>query len=116
MKLSPAILRAAYAMLDECEPFSRWNLPAAEDVKFKVGKDRTCYGTCTHHRPHNFTLTFSSHWIDTAATLMETVAHEMVHVHLFCHPKMGRGGEHNAAFHRYADQVCKSLGFDRSRF
>ena len=59
MKLSPAILRAAYAMLDECEPFSRWNLPAAEDVKFKVGKDRTCYGTCTHHRPHNFTLTFT---------------------------------------------------------
>ena len=36
MKLSPSILRAAYAMLDECEPFRRWNLPEAEDVDIKI--------------------------------------------------------------------------------
>jgi hypothetical protein len=44
------------------------------------------------------------------------MAHEMIHVHIFRHPRMNRGGEHNAAWHRYADRVCKSFGFDRSRF
>jgi len=116
MKLSPAILRAAYAMLDECEPFSRWNLPAAEDVNFVVGKTKRDYACCTYTADHKFILMASAPYHGRLPTLLESMAHEMIHVHIFRHPRMGRGGHHNAAWHRYADQVCKSLGFDRSRF
>ena len=119
MKLSPSILRAAYAMLDECEPFRRWNLPEAEDVKFKVGRSAECFGW--HHHPNysrgkKSSITINGLDNPFLPNVLMTLAHEMVHLHLSRIPNATRGSHHNAAFQHCADQVCKSLNFDRSRF
>jgi predicted SprT family Zn-dependent metalloprotease len=48
-------------------------------------------------------------------TLVETVAHEMIHLH------QARAGtetraEHNREWHRLADTVCKRFGWQRDKF
>ena len=116
MHLTPAILRAAYVMLDECEPFSRWNLPDADDIEFDVGKTKRDMACCHFYDQRKFRIMISQAYCGILHTLFENMAHEMIHVHIFRHPRMNRGGEHNAAWHRYADRVCKLFGFDRSRF
>lgn len=119
MHLTPSILRATYAMLDECEPFRRWNLPDAEDVKFRVGRSKDCFGWHyhpNHSRGKHPLIVISGAKSPRLNVWVPTMAHEMIHLHISRIPNMGRGSEHNAAWHRCADQVCKSLGFDRSRF
>lgn len=119
MKLSPAILRATYAMLDECEPFNRWNLPDTEDVKFQVGRSADCQGWLHHpnwSRGKHPRIAINGANNPFIANVVMVMAHEMIHLHLSRIPNATRGSHHNAAFQRYADRVCKSLGFDRSRF
>ena len=116
MRLTPAILRSVYAMLDECKPFDKWNLPDADEMVFVVGKDQHHFAWCNDANRKKIVITVHPKFHGRLSTVVETMAHEMVHVHLFRHPTLRRGGEHNAAFWRYADQICKELGFDRSRF
>ena len=45
MKLNPTILKEIYEMLFICEPFAKWNLPYADEVKFELISDDSVMGT-----------------------------------------------------------------------
>jgi len=114
--LTPEVLRASYDFLNSTIPFSRWNLPEGEDVRFKVVRSRSLCGYHDNGKPgkRKLVVAVSCIFIKTNAALVLTIAHEMCHVHQFRH--FPRDPEHGPAFKRLADQVCKIHGFDRGLF
>jgi hypothetical protein len=114
LPLTVDMLRAAYDFLDETPPFDRWNLPAGEDVTFRVVRDPAVRGW---HRRENgkHVIAISSNTIGHTINLVATMAHEMIHVHE-THSKACGSGEHSAAFRRWQGQVCKAHGFDPKLF
>lgn len=118
LPLNKETLAAAYDYLRTTPPFYRWNLPESEDVKFYVVR-------ATDHFAHykwdgkRHTISVSGGAIGHTSTLMEKLAHEIVHLHLEENGMESRGGDantHNAAFRKFAAQVCKWHGFDPKAF
>lgn len=112
LKLTPDMLRAAYAFLHETEPFCAWGLPDADDLKFVVVRDRKIAGWYKHTEK---TIAVSSSCVGHTFTLMRVMAHEMVHV-----VEDHAGGRcdvmHSKLFFRLAKQVCRLHGFDPVAF
>lgn len=114
LPLTPDTLRAAYEYLATTPPFNRWNMPDSEDVEFRVASSRRICGWYRRvggkHR-----ITISSGTIGRTASLIETVAHEMIHLHQgdTC---MENQAQHNAAFMKLAAKVCGVHGFDERLF
>jgi len=112
-------LRAAYEYLRTTPPFSSWNLPEPEDIQMKVARDRhtaawhTC---CRTGRGRKHTIAVSVKYVGRTEALMATMAHEAIHLHMSL-TGMDRGrGEHSAAFHKIAGDVCRIHGFDPKAF
>ena len=113
LHLTPAILRAAYDFLNHTLPFRRWNLPDGEDVKFHVVRDPALRGW---YKPGPHRIAVSSNCIGRTFSLIEVMAHEMVHLaerHVgICREDV----QHSTAFKKLADRVCKVHGFDPKLF
>ncbi len=115
LAITPDVLRAAYDFLCETPPFNRWNLPSGEDVKFRVANSKQHFGWHTFDgQKHEIAV--SRALIGHVNTLIETMAHEMIHVHERQSGACKPGVEHSAAFNRWSAQVCLSLGFDPKAF
>lgn len=113
MHLTPAILEAAYEFLRATPPFSRWKLPHADEIEFRVTRHRDCQGKCVTEDDRHAILV-SEVKIGRTFGLLELMAHEMVHVH--CHRQGHLKPEHGAVFRRHAARVCKEHGFDELLF
>jgi hypothetical protein len=88
-----------------------------EDVVFKTSRGEREFGFYRWDGERH-TITASVKSIAYTSTLMQFMSHEMIHLYL---EKMGwesPGSEdtHNAAFRRFAVQVCKYHGFDPKAF
>lgn len=108
-------LRAAYNYLNETPPFNKWNLPDGEDVEFIVTKSKTDAGW---HKIENGKdiIAASAVCIGRTLSLMELVAHEMVHMHQRSMGTETTGVTHNRAFNLLGMSVCKHHGFDPKLF
>jgi len=117
LKLTPEIVAAAYAYLTECEPFSKWNLPPAEDLTFRVSSSLKDFGFCVYPRikSERPTIIISKKLIGSTQLLMQILAHEMVHLYMFHHGITDRG-THGPAFRKIAKRVCAIHGFDENFF
>lgn len=116
LPLTVDMLRAAYDYLCTTPPFAKWNLPDGEDVKFRVGKTANlCAWVEKISRKPHYTIVISQAKTSQTVSLMQHMAHEMIHVHLYM-VGAETGGEHNAAFRKLAVQVCKYHGFDLRLF
>lgn len=113
LPLTPDIVRAAYEYLRATPPFKRWGLPHADEIKVRITRHRDRQG---HARwdGKQFEIAVSQMKIGRTHTLIELVAHEMVHVR--CHMQGDTRAEHSKVWHRYADSVCRYHGFDRKTF
>lgn len=118
LMLSQEMLGAAYDYLRTTPPFNRWNLPESEDVLFRISHRPGEFGRYTWDgRQH--TISASSKMIGYTGTLMTYMAHEMIHLHLEetgMESRRGGSDTHNAAFRKFAGQVCKAHGFDPKSF
>ena len=114
LTLNPEILHAAYAYLAETQPFSRWNMPPAEDIRFRVSRARALYGCC-EYEAGKICIRISDAMHGTTDTLIRTMAHEMVHVYHFS-TGMDTKNEHNPAWWKLAKKVCAIHGFDPKAF
>lgn len=114
LPLTPDILRLAYDYLSETQPFCRWNLPPSEDVTFKVVRDPASRGWYRLDGDRHL-IAISTRCIGRTESLMEAMAHEIVHLHER-HVGACGSGQHSAAFNRWAAQVCKVHGFDDKLF
>jgi hypothetical protein len=115
MDLTPDILRAAYAYLAETPPFDGWHMPDAEDVKFEVIGGGGYNGWCEFpwKATGQFRIQISGKYHKHSVSTLRTVAHEMVHVHMF-RTKMGM--RHGKVFKALAAEVCAAHGFDPGEF
>lgn len=112
--LNAEMLAHAYDYLICQKPFSLWNLPPSEDIKFSVSKQKDRFA---HHQMiggvHH--IVFSSRFVGRHELLISTMAHELIHVHQE-HSCINSRNPHGKAFQRFADRICKIHEFDRLNF
>lgn len=122
MKITPEILRAAYAYLAETPPFCEWNLPDADDVTFKVTGAQCPYGICKTFGKswnvdnHRYEIHVSGRSHTQTDSLFVTMAHEMVHVHQRQNRINRTKRTHGPDFKALAAEVCAEHGFDLGQF
>lgn len=117
LALTPEILRRAYDMLRACAPLKGWRLPPGEQVEFRVSRARGILGQ------HVYSVESGCHRIDISAagnghlaTVVQTMAHEMIHLKQSIDGTASAGAVHNADFRRLAARICGALGFDPKLF
>jgi hypothetical protein len=114
LTITPTIIRFAYEFLCECPPFDKWNLPDGDSVDFSVSKSRLDHGwITTGRRRKRPRITISETTTGHTPKLLETLAHEMVHLHQYL---TGQPQTHGKAFKSLAARVCKIHGFDLRAF
>jgi hypothetical protein len=111
LPLTAEILEACYEFLRTTPPFRSWHLPESEDVKFQIVRDRKTAGW---HKMDNrkHIIGISRGAIGRTHSLVEVMAHEMCHAHQRETNMETKNAEHNAAFKKLAERVCKIHGFD----
>jgi hypothetical protein len=114
LRLTPEMLEAAYEILRMTLPFKRWKLPHADDVEFHVTRHRDRRGDCVD-AGHAHIVRISSIEIVSLNDLIETMAHEMVHIQ---QDRMSSNEKfpHGPLFKRLAKQVCRHHGFEEVDF
>lgn len=114
MHLTPHILEQAYEYLRATPPFKALGLPHADQVAFKVSGTKTYYGMTTTETAAPPLIEISAAKCRHTAMLMETMAHEMIHVAqaVSAARGVGSGANHGKLFKRLARQVCRQHGFD----
>lgn len=117
LPLTPEMLAAAYDFLMVTPPFDKWSMPESDDVRFRVSRSRSRFGFYRWDGKRH-TITVSINSVAYSSTLLETMSHEMVHLHLEELGMDDRGGTntHSGAFRRLADDICKLHGFDPKAF
>lgn len=114
LQITPERLGMVYDMLRAFPPFCRWKLPPASEVKFHVLKtDKWQADWWIEGDRHHIRLSEKKH--GHLESLIETMAHEMIHVRQKVN-KTETKGDHNAEFKRLSQIVCKALGFDYGQF
>lgn len=111
LPLTPEMLETCYEFLKACPPFKSWGLPDSEDVKFQVVRDPNTAGW---HKMvgDKHIIGISTGAIGRTFSLVEVMAHEMIHAHQRETNMETKGSEHNAAFKKLAERVCRYHGFD----
>ena len=99
---------AVYELLIQLPPIKAWRLPPSKDLIFVVRHLPDCYGMF-EPEPHKITISSAKHaHLDT---VIRTMAHEMIHLHLFIR-KDPLWDKHSKTFLDAAAKVSTTLGFD----
>lgn len=122
LRLTPEMLARAYEYLAHTPPFDKWGLPFAEDVDFRIIKNKTVTGQYAQvkakptDRKWRHGIFISANCVGHTTTLMMVMAHEMVHLYQEHASRCTPNSEHNADFKRLAAEVCRHHGFDPRLF
>jgi len=111
---TPEMCSAAYDLLDLTEPFCRWNLPSSDSIKFEITTKKDRHGDCEVCGP-DIIIRISPHYVGRMDSLIETMAHEMIHLHMYC-AGIAEPDPHGKGFKKLASLVCKWHGFDPKLF
>ena len=111
-QLSPQMCEAAYEFWRSAPPFRRWKLPPSDEIQFHVIHKRGLFADCEMVDGEHIIRISTAKVRDTYA-LVDTMAHEMVHVYL---DRRGVRAHHGADFKRCAARVCRIHGFDPKTF
>jgi hypothetical protein len=117
LRLTHENLPAAYEYLRACRPFCDWKLPEAYEVGFQVSRhqDRQAHMR-GYVRSRDAEIAVSELKVGSSHTLIEVMAHEMIHLHQHLTGTETGNTQHNAEFKRLARVVCKEHGFDPKAF
>lgn len=101
-------VKAVYDMLRKMPPFNGWKLPQAHEIKFKADGKINHMGEL-HVKP--FKLVIGTRRLCFFSILVTTIAHEMIHLHLYLEGvKSWR--QHRKAFRNKALEIGLIFGFD----
>jgi hypothetical protein len=115
LRITPERLAAVYDMLRAWPPFHAWRMPPSSEVKFRVSKTRQWYAAWwIEGVRHHIEVSEKKH--GHLASVVASMAHEMLHVYQRIARTETRGVEHNAEFIRLAKRVCAIHGFDPGQF
>jgi len=118
LHLTPEALELAYEYLRATLPFRRMKLPHADEILFRVMGARDRYGHFKGRIKDNLDLNeigVSQAKVRSTDVLMQTMAHEMIHLNQHEKGSCTRG-VHNAQFQKIAARVCRIHGFDPETF
>lgn len=107
--VSESSCRAVYEFLSKIPPFKRWHMPNSGSVRFLVVDMPDFYGMYEPLPTH--TITISSAKVGHLGTLLRTMAHEMIHLKMYCAKRRG-WDDHGKPFLRMAEKISVTLGFD----
>lgn len=110
LRLTTEMCEHGYVFLTHTQPFDRWNLPDAHDIRFALYKKPFEYGYYQRTAAGDHTIAIGPK-VGHTVTLLQTLAHEMVHLYQAI-TKMETSQEHNAAFRKLWQQVCRHHGWD----
>lgn len=116
LHITPKLIEHAYELLRATQPFKKWKLPPADALGFKVTAQGDRYGHYNDGKPqgHWPHIAISTVHVKDLKTLLEVLAHEMVHIR---QGQLGRDvADHGRVFKRLAAQVCKRHGFSMETF
>lgn len=114
LRITPHHVEAVYECLRAFEPFTSLPLPAAEAVEFVVQQRSDIYAQYAHTgRDHQIKV--SSALIGSFETLVQTVAHEMLHLAQVEEGTDSRS-QHNERWRTLARKVCRSMVWDERAF
>ena len=116
--LTRETMAAAYDLLVSTPPFCRWNLPDSDDIEFKVARDPHNFGWFTasgRGKKRKYLIAVSNRKVEYLSSLLATMAHELIHLHLDM-TRQDKKGEHNGAFNAIAKNICRLHGFDPKAF
>jgi hypothetical protein len=113
MHLTPESLAAMYELVRVLPPFSKWNLPDAEDVEFHVSGFRNRNGDYSAD-PH--TIRLSIHSTDHIGKALEVMAHEMLHMAQHLKGSETANTIHNADFRRTWGKIARMYGWDAKAY
>lgn len=116
LPLTPDTLRAAYDYICTTPPFSRWNMPEGEEIVFRVVRDPGLRGWYNRDGRGRHVIAISSRCIGHTNNLIATVAHEALHLHQRDTRMETPCAQHNAAFNKLAERVCRYHGWDPRLF
>lgn len=111
--LTPDRMASIYEMLRSLPPYNRWSLPSKDQVRFKVIRNRT--KQADYEPPPKETIRVSVNSTSHLFTIMQAIAHEMVHQRLR-HAGSKNWASHGAEFQRLASRVCRVYGWDERQF
>ena len=113
LSLTPHMLVAAYEYLRTTPPFRGWKLPEADDIEFQVTghSDREGHYTRWIGTDHHF-ICISGKRIAFTDSLMQAMAHEMIHLRQALARTETPNTEHNSEFKTIARRACAVHGWD----
>jgi hypothetical protein len=112
--VTPEILAGLYDVLRMTRPFRGWKLPPSDEVGFHVSASDSPQGEYWFEKgQHHLKVSAKKH--HTLRSTMETLAHEMIHLH---EQQIGVRGDvqHGWQFKRFAASVCRHHNFDLGQF
>lgn len=112
MRLTPEILEATYRFLVTTPPFRGWKLLPSDEISWRVTRHRDRWGEYGNESGENHWISISEIKVGHNATLVWTIAHEMIHLRQALRKTETRNAEHNAEFVRLWQQVAKHHGWD----
>jgi hypothetical protein len=107
------MIEATYEYLRSMPPFRRWKLPPGNKIKFRVSNSDGNAGLHEVYSNGDQVLSVSGKRVGHLNLVIQTVAHEMVHVY---HHKLKLKAAHGADFRRHAALICRKMGFDPKAF
>lgn len=119
--MTPTVERLAvtYAFLREFEPFCSWRLPHTSEVRFAVNSAPDLFGLYLREgrgkKPPLHSIAVSRRNVGHFHTLCRVMAHEMIHLYQGVRKTFSRS-QHNEEFHRLAQEVCVTFGWDPKEF
>jgi hypothetical protein len=112
--LTSETLAAAWDYVCSMPPLSEWNLPASDEISFRVIRTKKVYGQLSYNK--KYVIEISAAKCGRHETILSTLCHEAAHMHQHSACFMNRRNAHDAAFWALADQVCAIHEFDRKLF
>lgn len=121
LNLTPAMLEGAYEFLRTTPPFAGWRLPHADNVEFVVARTKRwqgLYSVYKHKRGAalEHIICISGTRVGHTATLINLMAHEMLHLWQEIRRTAHHSSQHNAEFYRMTKLVCRHHGWDEKNF
>ncbi len=115
MKITPAVLKAAYVFLKHFEPFQ--DLPGSSEIQFKVIRcddDRGYFHQGGGSK--DYLIAVSARCTSHMDSLVKVMAHEMMHLKQHIDGTETKGVIHNKEFTLLGQTLCTEMGWDPGMF
>lgn len=117
MQITPTLLtkqnlRKLYNCFITLPPFNEYKMPQGHKVTFEVINDNEVFGWFINDPPR---IIIDSIMNKTSQQLIETLLHEMIHLHLW-YTKHNDFDQHDKKFKEIAKKVCKIYNYNLKEF